>query len=117
MIAIKPNNFETVMEVVVNGKIAKEDIEEFETEFKKKKAQTDKLNLFIAVYEIEGYSLQAIMEDLRFSASHWKEFHRIAVFTDKKWLEVSTKLGDSVPGVEVKHFEFGEREKALEWLV
>ncbi|MFC0472595.1 STAS/SEC14 domain-containing protein [Halalkalibacter kiskunsagensis] len=116
MITIKPNNLDTVMEVVVNGKITKEDIEEFETEFKQELTQNHKENLLIAVHEIEGCSMQAIIEDLKFSAKHWKEFQKIAVFTDKKWIEVSSKLSNFVPGVDVKHFEFGERERALAWL-
>ncbi|MFC0561318.1 STAS/SEC14 domain-containing protein [Halalkalibacter alkalisediminis] len=115
MIAIKPNHLGTVMEVVVIGKITKKNIEKFEREFKEKKEQHERLNLVLFLTELTGYSMQAIMEDLMFGARHLREFHKIAVFSDKKWMELSTRISEYIPGVQVRHFDFGKREKALEW--
>ncbi|WP_227935298.1 STAS/SEC14 domain-containing protein [Alkalihalobacillus deserti] len=114
MIAIKPNNLETVIEVVVNGKITKKEIEDFEKDFKEKKEKHEKTNLLLAVHETD-YSVKGLIEDLKFSARHWEEFHKIAVFSDKKWIELSAKISEYIPGVQVHHFDFGEREKALDW--
>ncbi|MDG5786798.1 STAS/SEC14 domain-containing protein [Evansella sp. AB-P1] len=116
MITIKPKNKEAIMEVIVNGKITTEDIEEFEMIFKEKKENYGKINLLMEVHEIQGYSMNAVMEDLKFSANHWKEFNKIAVITDKKWIGLGSKISNILPGVEVKHFDFDEKEKALYWL-
>ncbi|WP_100405684.1 SpoIIAA family protein [Bacillus solitudinis] len=115
MIAVKPNDLETVLEVVVTGKVTKEDMEDFEARFRREKESKDQVNVLLAVHEIEGYSLKALVADLKFSASHWKEVNKIAVFTDKKWIEFSTMVSNSLPGIEVKPFDFGEREQALKW--
>lgn len=116
MIAVKPNNLDMIMEVIVDGKVTKEDMQKFEEEFNEKRKKTDKLNLLISVHKIEGYSLSTMLEDLKFSANHWKEFHKIGIIADEKWIELSAKISDFVPGVQVKQFDFDERNKAMNWL-
>ncbi|MFA9560020.1 STAS/SEC14 domain-containing protein [Evansella sp. AB-rgal1] len=116
MITVKPIDLEAIMEVVVNGKITKEDMEEFEQLFKEKKEKYGKVDLLMEVHEIQGYSMQAVMEDLQFSAKHWRDFNKIAILTDKKWIQIASNISNVLPGVEVKHFDLVERDKALYWL-
>lgn len=115
MIAIKPIQLENVMEVVVKGKVYKNDIETFEHTLQEKKGQHDRLNLLLSIEEVTDYTLKAFLEDFKMSARHWEDFHKIAVFSDKKWIELSAKMSKYIPGVEVKHFEFSEKEEALVW--
>ncbi|MRH42139.1 STAS/SEC14 domain-containing protein [Aquibacillus halophilus] len=116
MITLTTNNLESVVEVNVDGKITETDMEEFKEYFKLKKAADGKINLLLVIKEIEGYSMQGLIEDLKFEANHWKDVNKIAVTSDKKWLEIATKIGSYLPKIETKHFDRGQRDQALDWL-
>lgn len=116
MIAIKPNKLETVIEVVIHGKITNKDMEDFKDQLKDKKGQHTKINLFLFVHEGTDLTLKALIDNLRLSVKHWEEFHKIAIFSDKKWIEISAKISEYVPSALVRHYNLDERDKALEWI-
>ncbi|WLR51673.1 STAS/SEC14 domain-containing protein [Bacillus tianshenii] len=116
MISIKPNHLEQVIEIEVEGKIMKHDIEEFETYMEQKREDGEKLDLLMEIRELDGYTMKGLMEELKFDTSHWNDFNKIAVISEKQWVEFSTKMSGILPKVEVKHFKPGERDVAIDWL-
>jgi hypothetical protein len=115
MIAIKPNDQSDVIEVQVADKVTAQDLKLFEEYFNHKKEVHDKVNLLMVVNEI-GYTPQGLFEDIKFDTRHWNDFNKIAVVSDKKWLELSTKVANALPSVEVEHFNLDEKDQAKSWL-
>jgi hypothetical protein len=64
------------------------------------------------VHEI-GYSLQGLIEDLKFDRKYWNNFNKIAVVSDKKLVELGAELN---PQLEVKYFKHDDKDKAQAWL-
>ncbi|MFP4698505.1 MAG: STAS/SEC14 domain-containing protein [Eubacteriales bacterium] len=114
MITIKTNEKPSIIEVEIEGKVKENDIKEFENYFKQKRKSQDEINLLMSIKEI-GYSFNGLIEDFKFESKYWNEFNRIAILSDKKWLEFVSKIADSLPNVEVKHFDYDEKEKAINW--
>lgn len=115
MILLKPNELDSVIEIEVDGKITEHDIETFESIFKDKKENNERLNLLIQITNMQGYTMKGLVEDLKF-AKHWNDFDKIAVVSDKKAIELGTKVSDYMPKIEVKHFNTDEKDSAKEWL-
>ncbi|WP_407271227.1 STAS/SEC14 domain-containing protein [Radiobacillus sp. PE A8.2] len=117
MISVIPNGIDSILEVTIDGKIDAQDMEEFKAEFHQKRGEHDKLNLLLVVHDLKGQSLQAVAEDLKFEANHWDEFGKIAIISDKKWIEVTSKISGYLAKLEVKHFDVAERAEAEHWLL
>ncbi|MCL4243854.1 MAG: STAS/SEC14 domain-containing protein [Candidatus Dadabacteria bacterium] len=76
-----------------------------------------KLRVYAEVEEFKGMSVNSFMKDIHYGLKHWRDFDKEAVVSDKGWLRVWAEIaGSIIPGVEVKHFSFDEKEEAKEWI-
>jgi hypothetical protein len=68
------------------------------------------------VYSDVGISAGAAWQDAKLGIENWTAFERIAVVTDKDWIENSIKaMGWIMPG-EVQVFDDDDRDDAVTWL-
>ncbi|MCT2537844.1 STAS/SEC14 domain-containing protein [Aquibacillus koreensis] len=114
MLSIKTNDMPKVMELEIGGKVTEEDIKEFKNYFKQKEKEYDVFNVVITVNKME-YSFEGFIEELKFEANHLDKFNKVAVISDKKWVNAIGKLTNQIPNIEVENFDVNERGKALEW--
>ncbi len=76
-----------------------------------------KLRVYAEVEKIRGMSVNTLMKDIHFKLKHWRDFEKEAVVSDKGWIESWVNFASRFfPQIEVKHFSFEERDKALEWI-
>ncbi|WP_185806793.1 SpoIIAA family protein [Bacillus salinus] len=115
MISINSNEIDHIIDVEVQGKISENDIHEFEQYFKQKKDNQEELNLLLVMEDVK-YSMNGLLEDIKFDIKNMKDFNKIAVVSDKHWVEMGSKITDILPGIEVKHFNDNEKDKAQAWL-
>lgn len=70
--------------------------------------------------QMESISPGGVMQDVKLAISRLGDlttFDRVAVLADGGVLRALSKTGGAlIPGVDVKLFEPGERQRALEWL-
>ena len=64
--------------------------------------------------ELEGWELRAAWDDFKIGLKHGSEFEKIAIFGNKRWQEISTKVGSWFMSGEVRYFD--DRDDALKWL-
>ena len=64
--------------------------------------------------ELEGWELRAAWDDFKIGLKHGSEFEKIAIYGNKRWQEISAKVGSWFMSGEVKYFE--NRDDALAWL-
>jgi hypothetical protein len=64
--------------------------------------------------ELEGWELRAAWDDFKIGLKHGSEFEKIAIYGNKRWQEISAKVGSWFLSGEVKYFD--DRDEALKWL-
>ena len=64
--------------------------------------------------ELDGWELRAAWDDFKLGLKHGREFQRIAICGNKRWLQVAAQLGEWFVSGDVTYFD--DVEDALEWL-
>ena len=82
-----------------------------------KLAENKKVRLLYSLGEdFEGFEAGAMWNDAKVGLRHFTEWERIAMVTDVEWIRVSLKIfGFVMPG-QVRIFNNGELNEAIEWL-
>ncbi len=106
---------ENFIDVKIEGKLTSDEIEDIKNYFKQKEKEQDAFNVAITVEEI-GYSFEGFIEDIKFEAGHLDRFKKVAIISDKKWMEILGKLVNHIPDIQLETFNFNERKSAVEWL-
>jgi len=76
----------------------------------------DKLRLiYVLGDQFDGYTGGAMWEDTKLGIGHWGAWEKIALVTDRDWVDDAIKfLGWMVPG-EIKVYSTTDTEAAKEW--
>jgi len=64
--------------------------------------------------QLDGWEIRAAWDDFKLGLKHGSEFEKIAIYGNKRWQEMSAKIGSWFISGEVKYFE--DYDEALEWL-
>ncbi|MFT4886628.1 MAG: hypothetical protein ACJAY7_000132 [Pseudohongiellaceae bacterium] len=72
------------------------------------------VTVFIDGSELEGWELRAAWDDFKLGLKHGNEFDRIAIFGNKSWQKLASKIASWFTSGEVKYFD--DSDTALEWL-
>ncbi len=112
-----PHKPDQIIGLNIDGWIDGEDIERITKLIEQKLKQGEKLSIYAEVHNWSGMSLTALIQDLKFSLQHFKDFDKEAIVSDRFWLAGLAAVGNTLfSGIEVKHFTFEETDKALDWL-
>lgn len=116
-VQIIPHRPDNIIGLDINGSIDAEDIDRVAELIEKRLKQGSKLKIYAEINNWSGMSLAAFIKDLRFSLQHLNNFEKEAIVSDRRWLEALAALGNTLfSSIEVKHFTFDEKDKALEWI-
>lgn len=58
----------------------------------------------------------AFVSHLRFIRDHHRRVRRVAALSDSAFLSIAPSIANHFVNAEVRHFEFAEREAAIDWL-
>lgn len=105
-----------LLKLCVSGKLSHDDYDVFVPMLESALETTPvpRLRFFLDATDMEGWEPRAAWDDVKFGFKHGNKFDKIAIFGNKKWLELSAKIGSWFMSGEVKFFE--NRGKALEWI-
>jgi len=101
---------------ITNGKITKENIQELEEAVEFLHNNYEHINLILLLSGTLGLTLSANIEALRMYFKTKDTIKKIAVVSDKKWIEYGTKLENMVTPWEEKYFPSTELDDAWEWV-
>jgi hypothetical protein len=73
-----------------------------------------KVKALIDGTELEGWEPRAAWDDFKLGLKHGNEFEKIAIYGNKKWQEITARVGGWFISGEVRYFE--NRDDALDWL-
>ena len=64
--------------------------------------------------ELDGWEARAMWDDLKLGLKHGSEFVKIAIYGNRRWQELSAKIGSWFMSGEVRYFD--NLAEALLWL-
>ena len=76
-----------------------------------------KLRLLVELHRIDGFSLGALWEDLKFDLQHFGDLERLAVVGESHWHIWMTELVKIFVGGEVRFFSSSHMAEARKWLL
>ncbi|WP_223427393.1 SpoIIAA family protein [Tateyamaria pelophila] len=77
----------------------------------------DKLKMLCVLGDyFDGYSPNAMWDDMRFGFSHLTTFSKLALVTDQEWIRNSAKIFGMLMPTEVMVFDLAELEDAKHWI-
>jgi hypothetical protein len=96
------------------------------------KADFERLRLLVDPYlekrgELKGLLIDAetfygwadfssLLSHIRFAHNYQKNIERVAAVTDNSFLAILPAVADYFADAKVRHFEYQDRDKALDWL-
>ena len=107
-----------ILLITPDGPLAKADFEQLTREIDPFIASKEKLiGVMIYSRSFPGWgSFGAFVSHLKFVADHHRQIERIAAVTDGGFLKIAPLIANHFVQAEIKHFDFGEKDKALTWL-
>ena len=100
----------------IDGTISEADIKPLLPVLKEKLKYYDKLKLYVEYVDIHGFSMDTLIEDLRFNFGHLGAFEKAAVVTSKDWLTEAAHFAANTNGMKLKSFHFSEKDQAIRWI-
>lgn len=79
-----------------------------------KEVDSPKIKAIFDITEMQGWELRAAWDDFKLGLKHGSEFEKIALYGNKHWQELISKIGAWFISGEVKYFE--DYQQALAWL-
>lgn len=118
MITIIDLAIDNVVAFSCEGKVSKADMEQILSLAKEKIAQYGDIVLYYEFLSFSGVEMAAIAEEFKFikeiGLSHIK---KVAVITDKKWVEVIVKLENTIfRSIDMKSFSTDEKSAAIDFI-
>ena len=117
MIKIVPTPNQNIVGFSIDGKIETSDVEKVTNLVEERLKFQTKLRVYVEVKNLQGISLEAFWEDLKFALRHLKDFEKKAVVCEEGWMNKLAVASNKIfTTIEVKCFSFSEKDQALEWV-
>ncbi|SRX53912.1 STAS/SEC14 domain-containing protein [Aequorivita sp. CIP111184] len=101
---------------IVDGPYDELAIEKIQAEVSEKLEIYDKVNLYLEDTVNADISFKAILKNLPFKVKTGNRFHKVAVVTDRRWLQVISNLEKLFFNAEIRIFSGQNRLEAIQWI-
>ena len=105
-----------IVELNVDGDVEAKDIEAARSAISSKLDENKKVRVLLMYENLGSMGPKAIWEDAGLEKSILDNAERMAVVSEKQWLEDTAENFNSSTNMEIKTFEPGQRDEALQWL-
>ena len=105
-----------VVELRVAGKVTRAEFERLTPRLEEAIARHGSIRLLCDLTGWTGLEPGALWEDLRFTLRHGRDIERMAVVTDRRWIERWVGLAGQLTRTETRCFEPHERAAAGAWV-
>jgi len=112
MIAI--DHKDNLVTVTVLGEFAVDDFKEFERVVVAEVPADEPVNLLFDLREMQRFTVDMVLEEIKFSREHQAKFVRIALLSDSPWVALSAWLEQSFVSAELRVFK--DETDARAWL-
>lgn len=117
MIEYKENSEVKIIEMHVSGKVTADDIKSAVSGLSDAYEKWGKLKIYEEIGDLDGIEPAALWQDLRSVHAHRDKIAKVAVVSDKKWVEYIAEIAEEFVDFEIETFSRKEgREDAYHWL-
>ncbi len=116
MYRILDDSHDNVVGISVDGKLTKEDYDVLIPFFENRITESRRISLLCDMTQFTGMEVVAFWEDFKFSIQHLRDFNRIAIVGDQRWLDWSTTIMNPLVKTEFRYFPLVQIDKAWEWV-
>ncbi|SRX75497.1 SpoIIAA family protein [Aequorivita antarctica] len=107
---------DNIIGFIVDGPYDDVAVERIQTQVKEKLEVFDKLNLYIEDTVNADISLKTVVKSVPFKLKTGNRFDRVAVVTDRKWLQVASNIEKLFFSAEIRIFSSQQRLEAIQWI-
>jgi hypothetical protein len=107
----------TLVTLIFNDTIKKEDYDHFVPQIEKIMESRDKINLLVILKEVKGFTPAAMWADTKFGIRHFDDVKRIAIVGDTTWQQVLTGFAKPFTRADVKYFDHSDLAAAKQWII
>lgn len=101
----------------LNGRLVHDDYEEFVPKLEAEIARHGAIRCLIDIVDLEGITLRAVWDEIRFDLKHADDVTRCAVVGDRRWESWATSAVRPIfRKAHVRYFERADYEEALAWV-
>ena len=107
---------DNIIGFIVDGKYDEGSVEKIQIEVNNKLEIYDRVNLYIEDAINADISLKAVVKSLPFKIKTGNRFDKVAVVTDRKWLQIVSTLEKLFFNTELRIFSTQQRLEAIHWI-
>ena len=115
-ITLREANDGKVLEVLMTGKLAKEDYEHFVPSLERLIKEHGKIRLLVEMHDFHGWTAGALWQDIKFDAKHMSDIERIAMVGEKKWQHGMSIFCKPFTAAKIRYYDRGSIDEARTWL-
>lgn len=116
MLSHKVNTQTGIVEIEIDGTADTESYRALISDLDRLIEANDKISILEIVRDIGWLSPGIWWEDLGWSFRHLKDIARVAIVTDKGWINPIIKIMAGVMSAEIETFRLDELDKARAWI-
>ena len=119
MLKYELNHAEGILIIRPNGPLESTDFEKLVQEVDPYIIEKGKLNgLMIYAKSFPGWdNFAAFLSHMKFVKNHHQKIKKIAAVTDSSFLSIMPQVANHFVQAEVRHFDYAEKDAALNWLM
>ena len=105
-----------IVELTIDGLIKKDEFDEVSKKLEQRMNDWGPLRVLKRVDSFKGIEPSALLKDLQFAFKHFRDVKKVAIVTDKEWVEKLAEMTKFLSPCEVRCFENEDIDKARVWL-
>jgi hypothetical protein len=105
-----------VLEVLMTGKLDKEDYEHFVPSLERLIKEHGKIRILVEMHDFHGWTASALWQDIKFDARHMSDIERIAMVGEKKWQHGMSIFCKPFTAAKIQYYDRGSIDEARAWL-
>ena len=115
-IQLTEKNEGRILEVLVSGKLAREDYGHFVPAFERLVKQHGKISVLFEMTDFHGWHAGAIWDDLKFDLKHFSDIDRLAMVGDAKWEKGMSVFCKPFTTAKIRYFDLPQAAAARAWI-
>jgi len=100
----------------LSGKLHDEDYRTFVPAVDNAVAEQGKVRMLAVFHDFQGWDVQALWDDIKFSTTHCTKIERIALVGDKSWERGMAAVCKPFTMASIKYFDAADIDAAKAWL-
>jgi hypothetical protein len=115
-VTLNETNGGKVLEIQLTGKLAKEDYEQLVPAVERLVKEHGRIRILVEMHDFHGWTAEALWEDIKFDARHFRDIERVAMVGETKWQQGMAVFCKPFTSAKIRYFDRAALNDARAWL-